>query len=173
VHQHLRTAAGTAALAAALLLTGCSSDGDQPKAPQSTASTGSDAGSDAGSASSAPPAEDAGAGDVSGTWTATTGGKSVFLTVQDDMAGVLGEQMCTGRVVRQGAVTLDLKCPNGNTDRAKGTVTTGADGKTLTVKWEGSGIEDRFTKGAEGALPSGVPTDLPSGLPPMPKLPGS
>ncbi|WP_433546371.1 hypothetical protein ACQPZG_15620 [Streptomyces sp. CA-294286] len=179
MHQHVRTAAGAAALAAALLLTGCSSDGDKGKAPQDSASP--EASADAGAATTTPPAGDAGAGDVNGSWMATTNGKSVFLTVQDDAAGILGEHMCTGRVVRQGAVTLDLKCPNGNTDRAKGTVTTGADGKSLTVKWEGSGIEDRFTRGPAGGLPSGIPTDLPSGiptdlpsgLPSAPELPGS
>ncbi|MFI5803765.1 hypothetical protein [Streptomyces sp. NPDC051561] len=181
MHQHIRTVravrtrtartvAGAAALAAALLLTGCSSDGGKDdKAPAKDGASSAPAGDGAGGAST-PPAGDAGAGEVTGSWTATSNGKLVVLTISGDMAGIAGEQLCTGRVVRQGSVTLDLKCPNGNTDRAKGAVTAGADGKTLTVKWEGSGIEDKFSKAPADAMPSGIPTDLPSG---MPKIPGS
>ncbi len=62
-------------------------------------------------------------------------------------------------------MTLDLRCADGNTDRTAGLVTPGADGDTLTVKWD-SGIKDSFRKSAGGTLPEGVPTD-------MPKLPGS
>jgi hypothetical protein len=175
VHQHIRTVAGAAAIAAALLLTGCSSDGakdGKTKPSDGAASTGDGSAAGSGGAST-PPAGDAGAGDVTGSWTATSNGKLVVLTIQGDLAGIAGESLCTGRVVRQGTVTLDLKCPNGNTDRAKGAVTAGGDGKSLTVKWEGSGIEDKFTKAAGNGLPSGMPTDFPSGMPSAPKLPGS
>ncbi|MFF0744165.1 hypothetical protein ACFYVL_27580 [Streptomyces sp. NPDC004111] len=176
MHQHIRTVAGAAAVAAALLLTGCSSDGaqgDKAKPSDGAVGSGADQGSGSGGAGT-PPAGDAGAGDVTGSWTATANGKLVVLTIQGDMAGIAGENLCTGRVVRQGGVTLDMKCPNGNTDRAKGTVTAGGDGRTLTVKWEGSGTEEKFTKAAGAGLPSGVPTDFPSGLPSAaPKVPGT
>ncbi|MFJ2743531.1 hypothetical protein ACIO3O_28205 [Streptomyces sp. NPDC087440] len=168
MHTYVRTAAGTAALAAVLLLTGCSSDSgkgdgaaDKGKAPSGAPSTGT--GDSAGT--STPPPGDAGAGSVDGEWAATKDGKMVALSIHDGMAGIAGENMCTGTVARQGTVTLNLKCANGNTDRAKGTVTPGADGKTLTVKWEGSGIEDTFTKAPSGGLPSDIPTKLPSDLP--------
>ncbi|MFD3515889.1 hypothetical protein [Streptomyces sp. NPDC058657] len=173
MHQHIRTVVGTAAVTAVLLLTGCSSDGAKDgaaKPSDSAASTGGGASAGSGDASTSP-AGDAGAKDVTGSWTATANGKLVVLTIQGDMAGIVGEHLCTGRVVRQGGVALDLKCPNGNTDRAKGTVTAGGDGKSLTVKWEGSGTEEKFTKAAGGDLPSAVPTDFPSGMPSAPKLP--
>ncbi|MEU8890306.1 hypothetical protein [Streptomyces sp. NPDC048442] len=169
MHSHIRSGAGAAALAAALLLTGCSSDGNgggdakgsaKPPAATSGAGTGGETGA---------PSGDAGNADIKGSWMATTHGKLVVLTVQDDMAGIAGEHLCTGRTVRTGKVSLDLKCANGNTDRTKGEVTVGADGKTLTVKWEGSGIEDKFSKAPSDALPTRIPTDMPS----MPKLPES
>ncbi|MFJ6696315.1 hypothetical protein ACIQM4_09595 [Streptomyces sp. NPDC091272] len=182
----MRTGAGVAALAALLLLTGCSSDGGgegkDAGGPPTAAGSGPGATeSPEGDASTAPPAGDAGTADIEGSWTANTAGKLVVLTVQDDMAGVAGEHLCTGRAIRQGSITLDLKCANGDTDRAKGQVSPGADGRTLTVKWEGSGIEDKFSKAPSDAIPSempsGMPSDLPSGmpsdLPSMPKLPES
>ncbi|MCX5207377.1 hypothetical protein OG897_38995 [Streptomyces sp. NBC_00237] len=172
MHSYVRTAAGTAALAAVLLLTGCSSDsGKGDGATDKGKPTGSapSAGASATGGASTPPAGDAGAGSVDGEWAATTDGKLVALSVHDGMAGIAGENICSGTVSRQGTVTLSLKCANGDTARSKGTATPGPDGKTLTVKWEGSGIEDTFTKAPANGLPSGIPTDLPS----MPKLPGS
>jgi hypothetical protein len=155
-----------------LLLTGCSSDsgkgdGNADKGKPTGSAPSADAGATEGG--STPPAGDAGAGSVDGEWVATTGGKLVTLSVHDGMAGIVGENMCTGTVARQGTVTLSLKCANGDAKRTKGAVTAGPDGKTLTVKWEGSGIEDTFTKAPANGLPSGIPTDLPS----MPKVPGS
>ncbi|MFI0978422.1 hypothetical protein ACH4SP_15670 [Streptomyces sp. NPDC021093] len=168
MHSHIRTGAGAAALAAALLLTGCSSDsggnGGDAKSPSAKPPAGSGTG---GGETPEAPSGDAGNADIKGSWTATTNGKLVVLTVQDDMAGIAGEHLCTGRAVRTGKILLDLKCANGNTDRTKGNVTPGADGRTLTVKWEGSGIEDKFSKAPSDAVPSGMPT----GLPTMPKLP--
>ncbi|MGW7412575.1 hypothetical protein [Streptomyces sp. NPDC054863] len=168
MHSHIRTGAGAAALAAALLLTGCSSDSNGGKGAGTAPPTGASS-AGAGGGESAAPSGDAGSADIKGSWMATTNGKLVVLTVQDDMAGIAGEHLCTGRAVRTGEILLDLKCANGNTDRTKGRVSPGADGKTLTVKWEGSGIEDKFAKAPSEALPSGVPTAVPS----MPKLPGS
>ncbi len=182
VHSQVRTAAGTAALAAVLLLTGCSGDGGKGDdaggrgGPPSGArsSTPSPGGGDGGGGgASTPPARDtgaesgagSGAGSVDGEWVVTTGGKMVALSLHDGLAGIAGENICTGTVSRRGTVTLDLSCANGRTDRARGTVTPGADGKTLTVKWEGGGATETFTRAPSSALPSGVPTGPPSDLP--------
>ncbi|MFJ4880595.1 hypothetical protein ACIP93_36030 [Streptomyces sp. NPDC088745] len=176
MHSQVRTAAGTAALAAALLLTGCSGDSGKDDGPDgrggppgsARSSTPSPGAGDGGGAST-PPARDtgsgAGAGSVDGEWAVTTGGKMVALSIHDGLAGIAGENICTGTVSRRGAVTLDLSCANGRTDRARGTVTPGADGKTLTVKWEGSGVTETFTRAPSSALPSGVPTGPPSDPP--------
>ncbi|GAA3488077.1 hypothetical protein [Streptomyces cremeus] len=177
MHSQVRTAAGTAALAAALLLTGCSGDSGKDDGPDgrggppgSARSSAPSPGAGDGGAST-PPARDtgsgtgSGAGSVDGEWAVTTGGKMVALSIHDGLAGIAGENICTGTVSRRGAVTLDLSCANGRTDRARGTVTPGADGKTLTVKWEGSGVTETFTRAPSSALPSGVPTGPPSDPP--------
>ncbi|MET9514969.1 hypothetical protein [Streptomyces sp. NPDC002994] len=164
MRELVRTTVSAAAVAAALVLTGCSSD--------SGGSTGGDKGRDKGGSgqSSAPPAGDQGASaDVSGSWVATTDGKIVMLVVQGSDAAVAGEHVCSGTVAKDAKdtkVTLRLKCPDGNADRTTGLVTPGAGGNTITVKW-GSGIVDSYKKSAVGdKLPEGIPTDLP-------KLPGS
>ncbi|MFE9395161.1 hypothetical protein [Streptomyces flavidovirens] len=168
MREYARTTVAAAAVAAALVLTGCSSDsggtgGDKGRAKGNSGSAGQ---------SSAPPGGDQGASaDVSGSWLATTDGKIVALIIQGSDAAVAGEHVCTGTVAGEGVaegnkVTLKLKCPDGNADRTTGVVTPGAGGDSLTVKW-GSGIEDSFKKSAGGdQLPEGMPTDLP-------KLPGS
>ncbi|MEN8654932.1 hypothetical protein ABCR94_31185 [Streptomyces sp. 21So2-11] len=166
MRKHVRTTAAAVALAAALALTGCSSDS---KGGSDADAKDKGKGGSTGQ-SSPPPAGGAGAGtkDVAGTWTAMSGGKVLGLVIQGKDAAVAGaDRVCSGTVAEDGGVSLSLKCPDGNTDRAKGTVTPSADGKTLTVKWEGSGITDSFKKSTAGdKLPEGVPTD-------MPKLPGS
>ncbi|MBT2491499.1 hypothetical protein J7E96_23830 [Streptomyces sp. ISL-96] len=163
MRELVRTTVSAAAVAAALVLTGCSGD--------SGGSTGGDKGKDKGGSgtgqSSAPPAGGQGASaDVSGSWVATTDGKIVMLVVQGSDAAVAGEHVCSGTVAKDAKVTLNLKCPDGSTDRTTGVVTRGAGGDTITVKW-GSGIVDSYKKSAAGdKLPEGLPTDLP-------KLPGS
>ncbi|MBT2397329.1 hypothetical protein [Streptomyces sp. ISL-100] len=161
MRELVRTTVAAAAVAAALVLTGCSSD--------SGGSTGGDKGKGGSGTgqSSAPPAGDQGASaDVSGSWVATTDGKIVMLVIQGSDAAVAGEHVCSGRVARDAKVTLKLKCPDGNADRTTGLVTPGAGGDTITVKW-GSGIVDSYKKSTVGdKLPEGIPTDLP-------KLPGS
>ncbi|MGX1884514.1 hypothetical protein [Streptomyces sp. NPDC055287] len=165
MREYLRTTVAAAAVAATLVLTGCSGD--------SGGGTGGDKGKDKGGnntgtgQSSTPPGEDQGASaDVSGSWLATTDGKIVALIIQGSDAAVAGQHVCSGTVARKDKVTLELKCPDGNADRTTGVVTPGSGGDSITVKW-GSGIEDRFKKSAAGEkLPDGIPTD-------MPKIPGS
>ncbi|CAM5370506.1 MULTISPECIES: hypothetical protein [Streptomyces] len=160
----LRISAAASA-AALLLLTGCGSDGDSSGSgtgKHKGGGHGSDAGDDdqggTGGESAAP-------GSADGAWQATVDGRSYFLTITRDQAATIGEATCAGTFQDQ---ALALKCADGSTDRARGKAELGADGKTLTVSWEGAG-EDTFARVDPGELPtdlpSSLPTELPSGLP--------
>ncbi|KAA0935980.1 hypothetical protein FGF04_17505 [Streptomyces apricus] len=162
----MRTAAVTAALAAALALTaGCSGDGG---------SDGDD-GTDASSGTSAPPtaSADTGGSDGSdgsdggttagdgleGNWLATKDGKAVALVITGDEAGLFstGGSVCSGSAGESsGTRTIALKCSDGNEDRAAGTVDS-VDSTTLKVTWKGFGKET-YTRSEGGGLPSGLPT---------------
>lgn len=160
---HVRTTAAAAALAGALVLTGCSS---------SDKDSGSDSGKDNGSAgtgATAQPTDPSGGGDtkpggLDGSWLSTTGGKTVVMAIDGKQVALAGEHVCTGTVAEQ---ALTLKCLDGNTDRTSGTIEAN-DGRTLSVSWS-AGLKETFTRteGQPGAgLPTGgLPTDLPSGFP--------
>lgn len=153
---YVRAGAAAAALAAALL-TGCSSDSGAGEADGGTPS-------EAASGTSAPSEGKGGAEAVAGVWTTKTdNGVPTVLSIASGNAALLGEQACTGSVTGQQDVTIKLTCPGGDTTRSSGRVTAADDGKTLTVDW-GKGVEDTFTKSADGKLPEGVPTELPSSL---------
>lgn len=153
--RRVRVVAAAAGLAAALVLTGCSSD---------------DGGSEAKESSAAPTATDSGgSGDSSGTetelqgnWLATTGGKAVALFVNgDEVAVFVGTAVCGGKVSDAANMRMiSLKCQDGSDDRTEGMVDK-VSAKSLTITWEGGVGEETFQK-AEGSLPSGLPTDLPT-----------
>ncbi|MEV1019749.1 hypothetical protein [Streptomyces sp. NPDC050264] len=153
--------AGTAAVVAALAVTGCSSD-DGGKDKASDSGSSSAAATDGGSSSSGPTGT---AKDAEGIWSATTDGQAVVLVVGGEQASLsTGDgHLCTGTVTDPDKPTLSLKCADGNTDRTSGAVESN-DGKTMKVSW-GAGKADTFTKSADGKLPTGLPTGLPSGMP--------
>ncbi|MEU6390099.1 hypothetical protein [Streptomyces sp. NPDC046939] len=155
-----RVVAGVAVAAAALAVTGCSSD-DSDGGKDKGASTSS-AAPDSGASSSAPSGS---ARDTEGVWSATTDGKAVVLVVGGEQVALsTGDgHLCNGTVSGTGKPTLDLKCADGSTDRTKGTIESN-DGSTMKVSW-GAGATDTFTKSKDGNLPTGLPTSLPSGLP--------
>jgi hypothetical protein len=167
-----RTASGTvsgrrAGLAAvglvgALALTACSGgDSDDGASPSSSTSVSSSAtasasggtgGGSGGTSSSA-------SGEVAGSWLATTGGKAVALLVNGDQAGlfVTGGTVCSGSA---NAETIRLKCTDGSTDRADGTVV--SVGKTtLKVRWTGGIGTETYRRAEGGRLPSGLATASP------------
>ena len=153
---YVRAGAAAAALAA-VLLTGCSSgSGDEGSAGSTPSPAGeaSEAGKDQGDASG-----------VAGIWTTQTENNvPTVLSIAGGNAALIGEQACTGSVVTaQKDVTIKLTCPGGAATRTSGRATPSEDGKTLTVDW-GKGVEDTFTKSADGKLPEGLPTELPSNL---------
>ncbi|MFJ8312363.1 MULTISPECIES: hypothetical protein [unclassified Streptomyces] len=159
MHRHIRTAGFAAAgLSVALVLTGCgSSKKSDPPAAKSPAGS-----------SSAPSASDGGgtpakSSDLQGSWTATTGGKTVTMAIAGKAAALLSPHVCSGTAAEAGGMMmLTLKCADRNTERTQGMVT--VKGDTLEVKWEGSGT-DTFTRGKAGTLPSNLPT---AGLPTPP-----
>ncbi|MCM2577664.1 hypothetical protein [Streptomyces meridianus] len=153
---YVRAGAAAAALAA-VLLTGCSSDSADDGSAGSTpspAGEASETGKDRSDASG-----------VAGVWTTRTENDvPTVLSVAGGNAALLGEQACTGSVVTaQQDVVIKLTCPGGGSARTSGRATPSEDGKTLTVDW-GKGVEDTFTKSADGKLPEGLPTELPSSL---------
>ncbi|MEV8527583.1 hypothetical protein AB0451_26090 [Streptomyces sp. NPDC052000] len=155
MHRHIRTAAFAAAgLSVALVLTGCGSSGKK-----------SDPATKSPAASSAPSAPDGGgtpakSADLQGSWTATSGGKTVTMVIANKTAALLSPHVCSGTAAEGAGMTMiTLKCADGNTERTQGMAT--IKGDSLEVKWEGSGT-DTFTRGKTASLPSGLPT---AGLP--------
>lgn len=158
--RRVRAGAVAAGLAAALVLTGCSSDdGDSAaKEPSATptATDAADGGTDSGGSTG-------GDKKLQGNWLATTGGKPVALFVNGDEAAlfVVGGTVCSGKVSDEANMRMiELKCTDGTKDRTSGMVDS-VDSKSLTVTWEGKVGKETFQK-TEGALPSGLPTDLPT-----------
>ncbi|MFD3479005.1 hypothetical protein [Streptomyces sp. NPDC058695] len=155
--KRVRIGAAAAGVAAALVITGCSSDsgdggdgGKSKETPQAsaTASTGGDtSGSGSGGKS----------GSLQGSWVTTSQGKSVALLISGKKVALVGEHVCSGTAGDEmGMQMLTLKCADGNTDRNMGQVKS-VDATTLKVSWEGFG-DDTFRKTDNGKLPSGFPT---------------
>ena len=156
MHRHIRTAGFAAAgLAVALVLTGCgSSKSDAKPAPKSP--SGSDSSSSAPGGDGTP----ATSKELQGSWTTTSGGKTVAMAIADKGVGLLSPHVCSGTVAETSGMTmLTLKCADGNTERTQGMAT--INGDKLQVKWEGGGT-DSFTRGKTGSLPAGLPTGVPT-----------
>ncbi|MFD3307848.1 hypothetical protein [Streptomyces sp. NPDC058694] len=163
-----RIAAAAAGLAAALVLTtGCSGDdGGSDDSPSSTgtASTGSaDADTGGGTGGSGGSGDSGGSkgkvGALEGSWLATKSGKAVALVITGEEAGLFstGGSVCSGTAGEtSGMRMIELKCSDGNKDRAEGMVDS-VDSTTLKVTWEGFG-EETYTKAEGGKMPSGLPT---------------
>ncbi|GAB2958476.1 MULTISPECIES: hypothetical protein [Streptomyces] len=157
--RRVRAGAAAAGLAAALVLTGCSGDdGDAAKEPKATpsATDKADGGTDSGGSTG-------GDAKLQGNWLATTDGKPVALFVNGEEAAlfVVGGTVCSGKVSDEADMRMiELKCTDGTKDRTSGMVDS-VDSTSLTVTWDGKVGEETFQK-TEGALPSGLPTDLPT-----------
>ncbi|MGP4090665.1 hypothetical protein [Streptomyces sp. KR55] len=156
VHRRVRIAA--AALTGVLALTACSEDGStDDSAPSPSASSADTGGGTGGGGSSGLTSA---AGDLQGSWFATTDGEAVALVVTGDDAGLFatGGTVCSGRVGKaSGTPTIRLTCPDRSDERGTGTVdSVGA--TTLKVTWEGGLGAETYTKAEGGKLPSGLPT---------------
>ena len=154
-----RIAVAAAGLAAALALTGCSSDSGNatdngsstPSAATSTADTGGGSGQASPSGAT---------GKLAGSWLATTGGKAVALVITGKQAGLFatGGTVCSGTAGEEaGMQMIHLTCTDGSTDRKTGMVTS-VDSTTMKVTWSGKLGAETYTKSEGGKLPSGLPT---------------
>ncbi|MGY0068846.1 hypothetical protein ACWZEH_19035 [Streptomyces sp. QTS137] len=166
--RRVRLAVAAVGLAGALALTGCSSDsdsGDGSPTPTATPSapaagdpdggTGGADGTDGSDASGTP------AGELEGSWLTTADGKAVALMFTGEQAALFatGGTVCSGTAEGGAgiATTISLGCPDGDEDRADGTVDS-VSGSTLKVTWEGSLGTETYTKAEGGRGPSGLPT---------------
>ncbi|MFI1103732.1 hypothetical protein [Streptomyces melanogenes] len=163
MRRHVRTGAGAVALAACLTVAGCSSSdgGDKPK-EKNTGGAEQSASPSGGSGNGSSGGGKVAAKDIAGAWAAVLQGRPTALVISGTTVALGGEHTCSGTVSDNGMAMIELKCADGNTDRAAGMPSLSADRKTLTVKWEG-GKTDTFTKSElDGKLPTAIPT---AGLP--------
>ncbi|WP_320782537.1 hypothetical protein [Streptomyces sp. CRN 30] len=148
------------ALTAAACGGGGSSDDSPPDGtePGTTASTPSAPSSPSPSPSAG--GSEGSAGELEGSWLATTGGKAVALVVTGARAGLFatGGTVCGGSTgERDGARTIRLSCTDGDDARKSGTVES-VDASRLVVDWAGGLGTETYTKAEGGTLPSGLPT---------------
>lgn len=161
----MRATAVAVGLVGALALTACTDGGDSDDggsgggdkssaAPSASASASTDPGGGSGGSPSAA------AGELEGSWLATTDGQAVALMVTGDKAALFatGGTVCSGTAGEDsGTRTIRLKCTDGSDDRATGTVES-VDGTSLKVTWQGGLGEETYTKSEGGSLPPGLPT---------------
>ncbi|MFF0062757.1 hypothetical protein ACFYRC_14610 [Streptomyces sp. NPDC005279] len=153
MHKRVRRSVAAAGLvaAAALVLSGCGSDGGDDAGKEKASTAPTEAGGDAG----------AGSGNIEGAWAGVNEGKAVSLAVTGTKAVLLADgHACTGEVSDMGKQMLSLKCADGNTDRTMGSIESN-DGKTLVISWD-AGAKDTLIKSAAGKLPTGLPTGIPT-----------
>ncbi|RVU16720.1 hypothetical protein EOT10_35730 [Streptomyces antnestii] len=160
--RRVRIGATAAGVAAALVITGCSSDsgdggsggasgGGKSKGTPEASATAPAGGSDSGGGSGGQ------SGSLEGSWVTKSQGKSIALLISGKKVALVGEHVCSGIAGDEaGLRTLTLKCADGNTERNLGQVKS-VDATTLKVSWQGSG-DDTFSRTDNGKLPSGFPT---------------
>ncbi|MFE5873132.1 hypothetical protein ACFQ6V_31385 [Streptomyces roseifaciens] len=159
-----------AALCAAVLMTGCSSESDGGKKDDKPAGGATPASQAPAEQPSAPAADAkrATAAELAGGWSNSgklTDKSLVILSFAQDRVMLSGKTACSGTLVDNSQpATITIKhCQDGSTDYSTGTIKD-FDGKSFTVAWA-SGKQDKMTK-AVGA--DGKPAGLPGGLPAKP-----
>ncbi|MFI0966142.1 hypothetical protein ACH4S8_32840 [Streptomyces sp. NPDC021080] len=153
----MRAAAATAGLAAALVLTGCSSGSDDSGDASASPSASATDGAGTGGGSGATPAA---GGKLQGSWLTTAGGKAVVLMINGKQAGLFatGGTVCSGTSSEEaGMRMIRLACTDGSKKRAVGMVDS-VDATTLKVTWEGGLGKETYIKSQGGKLPTGLPT---------------
>ncbi|MET7987065.1 MULTISPECIES: hypothetical protein [unclassified Streptomyces] len=155
--RHAHIAAATAGLAAALVLTGCSSGSDGSGGPTASPSASATDGAGTGGGSGA---TSAAGGKLQGSWLTTAGGKAVVLMINGKQAGLFatGGTVCSGTSSDEASMKMiRLACADGSKKRAVGMVDS-VSGTTLTVTWSGGLGKETYTKSQGGKLPTGLPT---------------
>jgi hypothetical protein len=169
MHQFVRTSIAVTGLAAALVLTGCTSDSDKGGGTDKDTATTTAPSTSGEDGSGSSPAVDTGS-ELEGTWAGLTDGKAVALSVKSGKAALVADQhVCQGSVQKMGEPMLALTCIDGNTDRAMGRIESN-NGTTLVISWGAK--KDSLTK-ADGDTVPGLPTSMPSLPTSMPSLPTS
>ncbi|WP_432080534.1 hypothetical protein [Streptomyces sp. WAC 04229] len=166
--RSVRAAAVALGLVGTLALTACTDGGGSDDGGSGGGGSGG-----GGESSAAPEASESkdpgggsggspsGAGELEGSWLATTDGQAVALMVTGDKAALFatGGTVCSGTAGEDaGTRIVRLKCTDGSDDRATGTVGS-VDGKSLKMIWEGGLGEETYTKSEGGSLPPGLPTE--------------
>ncbi|MGW1076868.1 hypothetical protein [Streptomyces sp. NPDC002537] len=154
-----------AALVAAVLMTGCSSQSDDGDKKAGATAPAADQQQKPGDTASAPAAPAGGgtvkAAELQGGWAkGKLMDKSLLiLSFSRNLVMLSGKTACSGTVVDTAQpVTIDIThCQDGSNEYAKGTVKS-VDAKTLTVAWA-NGKVDTFTKavGTDGKPAAGLP----------------
>ncbi|MFE9649020.1 hypothetical protein ACFYO0_33885 [Streptomyces sp. NPDC006365] len=157
--RQARFASVAAGLAAALVLTGCSSDsdgntaGDEASSPQPSAAASS-ADADGGSGGGAAEADG-----VEGSWVTSKEGKLIALMIEGAKVAMFstGGSVCSGTAREtSGEQKIALQCTDGNKDRGQGVIDS-VSSSTMKVTWEGFG-EETYTRSEDGKWPEGLPT---------------
>lgn len=156
--RRIRIAARAAAagLGGVLLLGACGGDGGAEEEATPTASASS-----APAPSGSAPAP---AGELDGSWLATSGGQAVALVLNGEEAGLFASRgtVCGGRVTEAaGKPTIRLVCggkDGKDAERGTGTVTS-VTATSLKVSWKGSVGVETYRRTEGGTLPSGLPTE--------------
>ncbi|MEU2868932.1 hypothetical protein ABZ769_06965 [Streptomyces olivoreticuli] len=153
-----------AAVIAAVLMTGCSSQSNDEKKPGNATPPAAAPEKPADPAAQVPAKSgNVKAADLKGGWSKgkLTDKSLLILSFSGNMVMLSGKTACSGTVAdtAQPATINITHCQDGSTEYTKGTIKS-ADAKTLTVAWA-SGKEDTLTK-AVGA--DGKPAEVP-GMP--------
>ncbi|WP_416530149.1 hypothetical protein [Streptomyces coelicoflavus] len=161
--RSVRAAAVAVGLVGALALTACSDGGSDGGSggggDESSAAPGASASAETGGSGGGSPSAGA-AGELEGSWLATSDGQAVALMVTGDKAALFatGGTVCSGTAAEaSGTRTIRLKCTGGD-DRTTGTVES-VDDTSLKVTWEGSVGEETYTRSEGGSMPPGLPTE--------------
>ncbi|AIV35046.1 hypothetical protein LMJ38_05090 [Streptomyces sp. R1] len=159
----MRAAAVAVGLVGALALTACSDGGSDGGSggggDESSAAPGASASAETGGSGGGSPSAGA-AGELEGSWLATSDGQAVALMVTGDKAALFatGGTVCSGTAAEaSGTRTIRLKCTGGD-DRTTGTVES-VDDTSLKVTWEGGVGEETYTRSEGGSMPPGLPTE--------------
>ena len=161
--RSVRAAAVAVGLVGALTLAACSDGssggGSGGGGDESSAAPGASASAETGGSGGGSPSAGA-AGELEGSWLATSDGQAVALMVTSDKAALFatGGTVCSGTAAEaSGTRTIRLKCTGGD-DRATGTVES-VDDTSLKVTWEGGVGEETYTRSEGGSMPPGLPTE--------------
>ncbi|WP_234016841.1 hypothetical protein [Streptomyces sp. LaPpAH-108] len=164
----LRVGAVAAGVVGALVLTGCGGGGGDDSTDSSPTAS---AAPTAGGSATGDGSEDGGGGagavaEIQGSWITTSGGKIVALVITGKQAGLFatGGAVCSGTAGEEADMRMvRLTCKGDSGHRSTGMVDA-VTKNSLKITWSGRPEKETYTRAEGGTLPSGFPSELPSGL---------